>query len=116
MTGLDNNQRITTNDNGGMQHFRPYRAQALPPRALIEVSKVRYIGYSELGYDDDNYKSIPKEEHIGRALIHIFAYLAGDTSNNHLAHAATRILMALELEEIDKEHEEHIQQNTSDKG
>lgn len=85
MNGLDDNAPMGQNEAGGKQHERPYRSQALFFKALLAVSGVRY-------------KLIPKEEHIGRALTHIFAYMAGDKSNDHLSHAATRILMALEME------------------
>ena len=95
MTGLDNKQNMSVNENGGKQHERPYRSEALMPRALLAVSKVRYHGFKELHYEDENYKKISKEEHIGRALTHIFAWMAGDKTNDHLSHAATRILMAL---------------------
>lgn len=96
--GLSDNEPIKENEAGGKQHERPYRSQALFFKALLAVSGVRYDAVVNKGYQDDNYKLIPKEEHIGRALTHIFAYMAGDKSNDHLAHAATRILMALEME------------------
>jgi len=97
MEGMSNNAVIGTNENGGKQHVRPYRMQAIPPLAIMEVGKVRYKGFTELGYDDENYKQIPLLEHLGRALAHIFAFIAGDRENDHLSHAACRILMALEL-------------------
>ena len=95
---LSNDAPPSVNENGGKQHHRPYRMQAVPPKAIMEVGKVRYIGFNELGYDDLNYKLIPLEEHIGRALTHLYAYLAGDVSNDHLSHAACRVLFALEME------------------
>ena len=104
MKNLDDKTEMTTNQMGGKQHFRPYRCQAIPPRAAMEIGKVRFIGHEEHGYADDNYKKIPLTEHLGRALTHIFAYLAGDKSNDHLSHAATRLMFALELELEDKEY------------
>lgn len=105
MEHLGNNGEIKANSNGGKQHHRPYRCQALPPKALLEVGKVRYIGFNQLGYSDDNYKQIELTEHLGRALTHIFAYLAGDKSNDHLSHAACRILFALEMDIEQKEND-----------
>lgn len=98
MNGLDDNQNITTNEHGGKQHSRPYKSEDLFFKALLAVSGVRYDAVVNKGYPSDNYKLISKEEHIGRALTHIFAYMAGDRSNDHLSHAATRIMMALEME------------------
>ena len=104
---LSNNAPASVNEQGGKQHHRPYRMQALPPKAIMEVGKVRYIGFNELGYDDLNYKLIPLEEHLGRCLTHIFAYLAGDESNEHLAHGCCRLLFALEMYLEKKEEESH---------
>ena len=99
---LSNDAPTSVNEQGGKQHHRPYRMQAIPPKAILEVGKVRYIGYNDLGYD----KLISREEHIGRALTHLFAYLSGDDSNDHLSHAACRILFALEMDIDSKELEE----------
>ena len=108
MNDLGNDPIITENADGGKQHRRPYRMQAIPPKAIMEVGKVRYTGHEMLGYDDLNYKLIPMEEHVGRALLHIFAWLDGDQSNQHLSHAACRLLFALEMEIEAQEREKSL--------
>lgn len=91
------NEVVVTNEKGGRQHLTRTRAQALFPNALIELSKLRYQAKFEMGYDDENYKLIPADEHIGRALNHLFTYLAGKgDAKEELTHAACRVLMALE--------------------
>ncbi len=108
MNDLGNDPIITENADGGKQHRRPYRMQAIPPKAMMEIGKVRYTGFEMLGYEDNNYKLIPIDEHVGRAMLHICAWLSGDGSNEHLSHAACRLLFALEMELEEKERDESL--------
>lgn len=100
---------MTRNAHGGKQHSSPYRMEALMPNAILEVGKVRREGHDIHGYTDENYKLIPMREHVGRALGHLFKWLAGDKTNDHLSHAACRVLMALEMEILEQnEHPDDI--------
>ena len=49
-------------------------------------------------HDEDGWRKIPRREHIARALRHLTLHLIGDKSEDHLPHAACRVLFALECE------------------
>ena len=57
----------------------------------------RSLAEGAVKYGDNNWRKIPIADHINHALTHQMAYLAGDTSDDHLAHAACRALFALDL-------------------
>ena len=95
--GVGPNVPTVTNDKGGMQSHTPYGFHLLAPRAMFSMSAVMAEGAKK--YAPDNWRKISIPEHLNHAMQHIFAYLAGDTQENHLAHAHCRIMMASELEE-----------------
>ena len=65
--------------------------------AAAEVAKYGAEKYGETLFDR-NYKKIPPEEHVNHAIQHLFAYLAGDESDDHLSHAILRTMFAFEVD------------------
>jgi Domain of unknown function (DUF5664) len=87
------------NAAGGKQSALPYSfLTSFPKRAIFQVAQVVHGGLKK--YEVDNWRKIPRVDHLNHAIAHIFAYGAGDDSEGdraeHLRHAACRILFALE--------------------
>jgi hypothetical protein len=99
--GLSPDQPTVTNEKGGKQSDTPYGFNELPPLALFAEAKVLAQGAKK--YGSRNWTNIPIEDHLNHALQHIFAYLAGDKSDHHLANLACRSHFALELQEREKQ-------------
>lgn len=87
-----------TNDKGGKQSYLGVRCDLLPQYAVLEVSKVFHRGAEK--YGEDNWKNITVNEHVNHCLTHLFLYLTGDTSEDHLANATCRSLMALHMAKV----------------
>ena len=88
--------RGVVNEHGGKQSSSPYRADLIPSRAALAVAKVLKQGADK--YGAENWRKIHVRDHINHAMVHLLAYLAGDAQDDHLDHAACRILFALEQE------------------
>ncbi len=92
--GVGPDAPTTTNADGGKQSETLYRADLLPAAAVLSVAKILKHGADK--YGEENWRLIPRRDNLNHALIHVYAYLAGDRSDDHLEHAACRLLFALE--------------------
>lgn len=93
--GVGPNTETAVNEAGGRQSAIPYRCDLLPPKACLAVAHIMHGGAAK--YGDTNWHAIPERDHINHAMTHLFAHATGDTQDDHLGHAATRLLMALEV-------------------
>lgn len=71
--------------------------------AAAEVAKYGADKYGETIHSR-NYTKIPVEEHINHAIQHLYAYLAGDTSDDHLGHAIVRAMFAYDVDQNGVQH------------
>lgn len=92
--GVGPDAPTTVNGHGGKQSSSPYRADLLPPHALLAVARVMASGAQK--YGPNNWHLISATENVNHAMVHLLARSAGDESDAHLEHAATRILFALD--------------------
>lgn len=98
--GVGKDAEIVVNEVGAKQSKTLYRCDLLPPLATLAVSKVLAEGAEKYGVN--NWHGIPVNDHLNKALVHAYAYLAGDTQDDHLEHAACRLLMALEIRNMNQ--------------
>ena len=62
---------------------------------LTALARVMEEGLKK--YPKNNWLLISYEDHINHALCHLYMHIKGDTQDNHLEHALTRIAMAYEV-------------------
>jgi hypothetical protein len=84
------------NAAGGAQSKLPIRPRLIPPEALIRLGEVVAFGAGK--YAENNWRRIPYQDHIDHALYHLFSLLDGDTTDDHLGHALTRLAFAVAME------------------
>jgi hypothetical protein len=103
LRGVGKDAPITVNATGGKQSATHYFFRGLPPLALVAVAKImeeaaaKYEAPDNVYADptDRNWHKIEDWEHIEHAFMHLVADLAGDTQDEHLEHALTRLMMAV---------------------
>lgn len=91
----------TTNEKGGSQSYIPVRFDLIDGKAMFEMAKVLHTGAEK--YGEGNWRLIDVNDHLNHLLMHTYAYLSGDDSDEHLSHILCRATFALgvALEEND---------------
>ena len=78
----------------GKQTITNYCFDLIPAESLFRVAQRMQHG-KEKGYARDGWRSISVEQQLNHAIGHIYAYLLGNTEDDHLAGAACRVLFAI---------------------
>ena len=68
-------------------------------KALETIAQVMHDGVAS--HPDNDWVQRPVEYHLGRVEEHLRLFHDGGQQQDHLAHAATRLLMALTLREFE---------------
>ena len=94
------------------------RMNLLPPKAIVEVSKVLTFGAEK--YDAENWRKLDdlQNRYTAGALRHIFAHMDGEKDDpesniSHLAHALCCLLFKLEIELEDAKIKEEKSRETN---
>ena len=91
MKRIEGDQEVA--ENGARQTNVPYQMELIDPYAILTLGAVLKKGADKYGVD--NWRGIPSDEHLGRAIQHLYLHKYGDISEPHLANAFTRCMMAL---------------------
>lgn len=84
---------VTTNEKGGSQSDIPVRFDLIDAKAMFEMAKV--LDHGAKKYGANNWRKIDVEDHLNHLLMHTYAYLAGDRTDEHLSHILCRATFAL---------------------
>lgn len=82
-----------TNEKGGSQSYVPVRFDLIDGKALFEMAKVLHHGAEK--YGEGNWRLIDIPDHLNHLIMHAYAYLAGDRTDEHLSHILCRATFAL---------------------
>jgi len=92
VTGVGADAPTVINEHGGKQSAVLYAFDTLDSKAMFAMCKVMKEGRDKYG-SDENWRKIPAKEHWNHMVIHAFAWLAGDKSDDHLSHIMCRAMM-----------------------
>ena len=85
---------LETFSTGATRSEMSVRWDLLPPGAMRQMAEVMDLGAKIHGSRNWE-KGLGAEVCVNHCLDHVFAYQSGDQSENHLAHAAVNLCMAL---------------------
>ena len=87
---------IEFNDKGGGQSSVPVRFDLVDGKAMFKMCAVLHEGAEK--YGANNWRLIDVDDHLNHLIMHAYAYLAGDRSDEHLSHIMCRAMFAQAVE------------------
>lgn len=81
-----------TNEKGGSQSHIPVRFDLIDGKAMFAMAAVLHAGAEK--YGANNWRLIDIDDHLNHLIMHAYAYLAGDRSDEHLSHIMCRAMFA----------------------
>ena len=88
---------IETLENGSVNPTIDTRLDKLPAEAMFRIGQTLKHGMKYEEGRPDNWRGVPAGEHLNHALRHLMLHQDGDTSEDHVGHIMTRMLMWGEL-------------------
>lgn len=82
----------TTNERGGSQSHVPVRFDLIDGYAMFKMAAVLHEGAEK--YGANNWRLIDIDDHLNHLIMHAYAYLAGDRTDEHLSHTMCRAMFA----------------------
>lgn len=90
------NWELISSEGNLYQTDVPYAFDLVPAKALLKVASIFKEGAKKYGKDSWR-KHVSLGDNINHSIGHQYMHLSGDATEEHLANAACRSLMALEL-------------------
>jgi hypothetical protein len=94
------------NDNGAGQSKLPYRFDLIDGPALFKMAEVLSSGADK--YGADNWRGIAVRDHLNHLIAHAYAYLSGDTTDDHLSHIMCRAMFAQACDIQDQNQRQYV--------
>lgn len=90
-----------TNEKGGSQSHIPTRFDLVDGKSMFAMAGVLHEGAEK--YGANNWRNIDVEDHLNHLIMHAYAYLSGDRSDEHLSHIMCRAMFAQAVEITEEE-------------
>ena len=90
------NAPTTTNEFGGSQSDIPVRFDLVDAKAMFAMAGV--LDHGARKYGENNWRAITIDEHLNHLIMHAYAYLSGDRTDEHLSHILCRAMFAQGIE------------------
>lgn len=93
LQGVGPDAPIETRTNGAQQSLHRWRFDLIDGPALFVLARV--LDYGAQKYQPNHWRGLPLEDHLNATIMHAYAYLAGDRTDDHLGHMFCRAMFAV---------------------